>query len=56
MFLFQRFLEARSGTFSVLQGREQLAALSFWAGADGVVPGRTSRSALAILRRVTSRE
>ncbi len=37
MFLFQRFLDARSGTFSVLQGREQLAALSFWAGADGVV-------------------
>jgi 4-hydroxy-tetrahydrodipicolinate synthase len=37
MFLFQRFLEARSDAFSVLQGREQLAALSFWAGADGVV-------------------
>lgn len=37
MLVFQRFLEARSDTFSVLQGREQLAAISFWAGADGVV-------------------
>ena len=32
------------------------AAVAAPAGADGVVPGRTSRSALAILRRVTSRE
>jgi 4-hydroxy-tetrahydrodipicolinate synthase len=37
MFLFQRFLYSRSRTFSVLQGREQLAAVSLWAGADGVV-------------------
>jgi len=37
LFLFQRFLTARSATFSVLQGREQLAAVSLWAGADGVV-------------------
>ena len=32
------------------------AAVAAPAGADGVVPGRTSRSAVAILRRVTSRE
>jgi dihydrodipicolinate synthase/N-acetylneuraminate lyase len=42
MFLFQRFLDSRSRTFSVLQDREQLAAISFWAGADGVVSALAS--------------
>ena len=37
MFLFQRLLECRSDNFSVLQGREELTAVSTWAGADGVV-------------------
>ena len=36
-FAFQRFLALRSDRFSVLQGREQLAAISLWSGADGVI-------------------
>jgi dihydrodipicolinate synthase/N-acetylneuraminate lyase len=36
-FAFEQFLELRGDTFSVLQGREQLAAVSLWSGADGVI-------------------
>ena len=38
-FAFERFLGLRGEAFSVLQGREQLAAASLWAGADGVISG-----------------
>jgi dihydrodipicolinate synthase/N-acetylneuraminate lyase len=34
---FDRILALRSDGFSVLQGRERLAAVSLWAGADGVI-------------------
>lgn len=37
MFGFQDFLALRSPQFSVLQGREQLAAASLWLGADGII-------------------
>jgi dihydrodipicolinate synthase/N-acetylneuraminate lyase len=37
MFGFQEFLALRSPGFSVMQGREQLAATSLWLGADGVI-------------------
>ena len=36
-FAFERFLALRSDGFSVLQGRERLAAISLWSGADGVI-------------------
>jgi dihydrodipicolinate synthase/N-acetylneuraminate lyase len=36
-FAFQRFLALQSDGFSVWQGREQLAAISLWSGADGVI-------------------
>jgi 4-hydroxy-tetrahydrodipicolinate synthase len=36
-FDFAQFLGLRSDTFSVMQGRERLAAISLWAGADGVI-------------------
>ena len=36
-FAFERFLALRSDGFSVLQGREHLAAISLWSGADGVI-------------------
>jgi dihydrodipicolinate synthase/N-acetylneuraminate lyase len=36
-FAFEEFLALRSDGFSVLQGREQLAASSLWSGADGVI-------------------
>jgi dihydrodipicolinate synthase/N-acetylneuraminate lyase len=36
-FAFEEFLAVRSDGFSVLQGREQLAASSVWSGADGVI-------------------
>ncbi len=36
-FAFERLLAVRDDGFSVLQGREQLAAISLWAGADGVI-------------------
>ena len=36
-FAFERFLAQRSDGFSVLQGRERLAAISLWSGADGVI-------------------
>jgi 4-hydroxy-tetrahydrodipicolinate synthase len=38
-FAFEQFLGLRDDGFSVLQGREQLAAASLWAGADGVISG-----------------
>jgi 4-hydroxy-tetrahydrodipicolinate synthase len=38
-FAFRQYLAARSETFRVLQGREQLAAISYWSGADGVISG-----------------
>jgi dihydrodipicolinate synthase/N-acetylneuraminate lyase len=41
-FAFQRFLALRSEGFSVLQGREQLAAASYWGGADGLVSGMSN--------------
>ena len=34
---FESFLALRSDAFSVLQGRERLAAISLWSGADGVI-------------------
>ena len=36
-FAFEQFLGCRSDAFSVLQGREQMAAISLWSGADGVI-------------------
>src|SRR4029079_3432348 len=33
-FAFERFLALRSDGFGVLQGREHLAAISLWSGAD----------------------
>ena len=38
-FAFRQYLGARSETFRVLQGREQLTAISLWSGADGVISG-----------------
>ena len=38
-FAFQQFLAIRTEAFRVTQGREQLAAISFWAGADGLISG-----------------
>jgi dihydrodipicolinate synthase/N-acetylneuraminate lyase len=38
-FAFEEFLACRSDAFSVLQGREHLAAISFWSGADGLISG-----------------
>jgi 4-hydroxy-tetrahydrodipicolinate synthase len=37
MFQFQEYLALTPDGFPVLQGREQLAAVSLWAGADGVI-------------------
>lgn len=37
LFQFQEFLSIRPEGFVVMQGREQLAAISLWAGADGIV-------------------
>ena len=37
MFQFQEFLAVRPPGFPVLQGREQLAAVSLWLGADGII-------------------
>jgi dihydrodipicolinate synthase/N-acetylneuraminate lyase len=34
---FDRFLALRADDFSVMQGREHLAAISLWSGADGVI-------------------
>ena len=34
---FESFLALRSDAFSVMQGRERLAAISLWSGADGVI-------------------
>ena len=34
---FDRFLALRTIDFSVMQGREHLAAISLWSGADGVI-------------------
>jgi dihydrodipicolinate synthase/N-acetylneuraminate lyase len=34
---FDAFLALRANDFSVMQGREHLAAISLWAGADGVI-------------------
>jgi dihydrodipicolinate synthase/N-acetylneuraminate lyase len=38
-FAFEEFLACRSDAFSVLQGREPLAAISYWSGADGLISG-----------------
>jgi 4-hydroxy-tetrahydrodipicolinate synthase len=38
-FVFEEFLACGSDDFSVLQGREHLAAISFWSGADGLISG-----------------
>lgn len=37
MIAFSAFLRSRSRTFSVMQGREQLAAASLWLGSDGII-------------------
>jgi dihydrodipicolinate synthase/N-acetylneuraminate lyase len=37
LFQFQEFLSVREKDFVVMQGREQLTAISLWLGADGVV-------------------
>jgi dihydrodipicolinate synthase/N-acetylneuraminate lyase len=37
MFLFQELLTIKRDDFIVMQGREQLAAVSLWLGADGIV-------------------
>jgi len=37
MFLFQELLAATTAGFSVMQGREQLAAASLWLGASGII-------------------
>jgi dihydrodipicolinate synthase/N-acetylneuraminate lyase len=34
---FESFLALRSDDFSVMQGRERLAAISLWSGADGLI-------------------
>jgi 4-hydroxy-tetrahydrodipicolinate synthase len=39
LFAFGDLLELRADGFSVLQGREQLAAVSLWSGADGIISG-----------------
>jgi dihydrodipicolinate synthase/N-acetylneuraminate lyase len=36
-FAFEEFLHLRSDEFSVMQGRERLAAISLWSGADGLI-------------------
>lgn len=36
-FAFEQFLALRSDDFSVMQGRERLAAISLWSGADGLI-------------------
>ena len=36
-FAFEQFLALRSHDFSVMQGRERLAAISLWSGADGLI-------------------
>ena len=36
-FAFEEFLALRTDDFSVLQGRERLAAISLWSGADGLI-------------------
>jgi dihydrodipicolinate synthase/N-acetylneuraminate lyase len=36
-FAFEEFLAQRADDFSVMQGREELAAISFWSGADGLI-------------------
>jgi dihydrodipicolinate synthase/N-acetylneuraminate lyase len=36
---FEAFLALRTEEFRVMQGREQLAAVSLWSGADGVISG-----------------
>jgi 4-hydroxy-tetrahydrodipicolinate synthase len=38
-FAFAEFLRLRSDTFSVMQGRERLAAISLGSGADGLISG-----------------
>ncbi len=38
-FAFEQFLALRSDGFSVMQGREGLAAISLWSGADGLISG-----------------
>ena len=36
---FESFLGLRADDFSVMQGRERLAAISLWSGADGLISG-----------------
>jgi 4-hydroxy-tetrahydrodipicolinate synthase len=36
-FAFESFLALRTDDFSVMQGRERMAAISLWSGADGVI-------------------
>lgn len=37
LFVFEQYVAARTDEFSVLQGRERLASISLWSGADGLI-------------------
>jgi len=52
-FAFEQFLAARDDGFRVMQGREQLAAISLWAGADGVISA-VANVAPRLLRELAS--
>jgi dihydrodipicolinate synthase/N-acetylneuraminate lyase len=51
MVQFQEFAQLSCEDFSVMQGREQLAAVSFWVGGDGLVSALTN-IAPRMLRRI----
>ena len=53
-FAFEEFLALRADDFSVLQGREQLAAISFWSGADGLISGMANFAPLLLQRLAAS--
>lgn len=53
MMLHQEFLSLRSSSFHVLQGREQLAAVSLWLGGDGVISA-LSNFAPALLQQIAA--
>jgi 4-hydroxy-tetrahydrodipicolinate synthase len=52
-FAFERLLALRSDAFSVMQGREQMAAISLWAGADGLISA-LANFAPRLLRQVAT--
>jgi 4-hydroxy-tetrahydrodipicolinate synthase len=53
MMLHQEFLALRSSAFHVMQGREQLAAVSLWLGGDGVISG-LANVAPALLQQIAT--